>query len=73
MPRFDLPEHDLYVSSWKLVPRRMGDNAQLGLYGPRVVASCLTQRLPDPLRKGHPLPAGDTLNLFVLFLIQEDL
>ena len=53
--------------------RGISDNAQLGLHVSRVVAPCLTQGLPDPLRKGHPLPTGNGLKLPKLFLIQEDL
>ncbi len=53
--------------------RGISDDAQLRLRSPRMVVSCLAQGLPDPLRKGYPLPAGDALNLLVLFLIQDDL
>ena len=53
--------------------RGISDNAQLGVNSPRVVASCLAQGLPDPLSKGHPLASGNTLNLLVFFLVQENL
>ena len=53
--------------------RGISDDAQLGLYSPRVVASHLAQGLPDPLSKGHPLHSGNALNLLVLFLVQKDL
>ena len=33
----------------------------------------LTQRLADPFRDGHSLPPGDSLNLQILLVIQEDL
>ncbi len=51
------------------MPRGISDSAQLGLNGTRMVASCLAQGLPDPLRKGHSLPAGNALNLLVLFFV----
>lgn len=73
MPERDFPKHDLYVSRWKRVTRRLVDDAQLGIHAPRGVIPCPAERPPDPLSNGQPLPTCNPLDLSVLFLIQNNL
>ena len=73
MPRFDLPEHDLYVGCREPVSRRISNGTQFGIDGPGIIAPGLPKGLSNPLCDGYALSARNALNLSVLFLIEENL
>ena len=72
-PRLDFPQHVLDIGGGELVPRRLGDGAQLGVDRSLLMASSLPQCLADPFRNGHAPPPGNGLNRSILFVVQEDL
>ena len=63
MPRFDLLQHVVNVGCRKLMSGRVGDGAQFGIDGPRIIAPRRPKGLSDPFCDGQPLSAGNAFNL----------